>query len=149
MFSIRQFCSTMSFFSLGTAPAAAPAAAAAGVAQPQQQPAQEVVQPEWNEECDRFSFDDSDRFEEDSLCSWSSEPESLCNNWRGWKRPIANGNFGNGTTKRQIDGKQTFDGADILSPKSIYIVLIVLFVLNFHKYICMIYCDGSNCRFIQ
>jgi len=35
---------------------------------------------------DRFSFDDSDRFEEDSLCSWISEPESLCNNWRGWKR---------------------------------------------------------------
>ncbi|XP_017107418.2 zinc finger SWIM domain-containing protein 8 homolog isoform X2 [Drosophila bipectinata] len=36
---------------------------------------------------DRFSFDDSIRFEEDSLCSWSSEPESLCNNWRGWKKP--------------------------------------------------------------
>lgn len=35
---------------------------------------------------DRFSFEDSDRFEEDSLCSWISEPESLCNNWRGWKR---------------------------------------------------------------
>ena len=34
-----------------------------------------------------MSFDDSDRFEEDSLCSWGSEPESLCNNWRGWKRP--------------------------------------------------------------
>lgn len=42
------------------------------------------------EEIDRYSFDDSDRFEEDSLCSWSSEPESLCNNWRGWKRPTAN-----------------------------------------------------------
>ncbi|KAG5318114.1 ZSWM8 protein, partial [Pseudoatta argentina] len=25
-------------------------------------------------------------FEEDSLCSFSSEPESLCNNWRGWRR---------------------------------------------------------------
>ncbi|EDV95223.1 GH17249 [Drosophila grimshawi] len=36
---------------------------------------------------DRFSFDDSIRFEEDSLCSWSSEAESLCNNWRGWKKP--------------------------------------------------------------
>ncbi|KAH8274690.1 hypothetical protein KR018_010054, partial [Drosophila ironensis] len=36
---------------------------------------------------DRYSFDDSIRFEEDSLCSWSSEPESLCNNWRGWKKP--------------------------------------------------------------
>ena len=45
---------------------------------------------EWNqEEIDHYSFDDSDRFEEDSLCSWSSEPESLCNNWRGWKKPFA------------------------------------------------------------
>jgi hypothetical protein len=51
---------------------------------------------------DRFSFEDSDRFEEDSLCSWISEPESLCNNWRGWKRsnfasnpnPILNGGTG-------------------------------------------------------
>lgn len=43
---------------------------------------------EW-EENDRFSFDDSDRFEEDSLCSFSSEHESLCNNWRGWRRPAA------------------------------------------------------------
>ncbi|EFN86094.1 hypothetical protein EAI_12552 [Harpegnathos saltator] len=40
-------------------------------------------------ENDRFSFDDSDRFEEDSLCSFSSEHESLCNNWRGWRRPAA------------------------------------------------------------
>lgn len=39
------------------------------------------------EEGDHFSFEDSERFEEDSLCSWSSEPESLCNNWRGWRRP--------------------------------------------------------------
>lgn len=42
---------------------------------------------EWegnNEE--HLSFDDSDRFEEDSLCSWVSEPESICGNWRGWKR---------------------------------------------------------------
>ncbi|GAB6028261.1 hypothetical protein CHUAL_002442 [Chamberlinius hualienensis] len=38
------------------------------------------------EEGDRFSFEDSERFEEDSLCSWISEPESLCNNWRGWKK---------------------------------------------------------------
>lgn len=40
-----------------------------------------------NEDIDRFSFEDSDRFEEDSLCSWSSDPESLYNNWRGWKKP--------------------------------------------------------------
>lgn len=71
----------------------------------EQAQAPEVVQAECNaEECDRFSFDDSDRFEEDSLCSWSSEPESLCNNWRGWKRPIASSNFGNGALRRQNDG---------------------------------------------
>ena len=39
---------------------------------------------EW-EEADRFSFEDSDRFEEDSICSWISEPESVVNNWRGWR----------------------------------------------------------------
>lgn len=55
---------------------------------------------EW-EETDRYSFDDSDRFEEDSLCSWSSEPESLCNNWRGWRRPTA----GFGTTKKPMEGE--------------------------------------------
>ncbi|XP_006813582.2 zinc finger SWIM domain-containing protein 8-like, partial [Saccoglossus kowalevskii] len=38
------------------------------------------------EEGDQFSFEDSDRFEEDSLCSWISETESVCNNWRGWKK---------------------------------------------------------------
>ncbi|CAE1274615.1 Zinc finger SWIM domain-containing protein 8 [Acanthosepion pharaonis] len=41
---------------------------------------------DWETEGDHFSFEDSDRFEEDSLCSWNSEPESVCNNWRGWKR---------------------------------------------------------------
>ncbi|XP_025198718.1 zinc finger SWIM domain-containing protein 8-like [Melanaphis sacchari] len=40
----------------------------------------------WHEN-DRYSFDDSDRFEEDSLCTWSSEPESACINWRGWRKP--------------------------------------------------------------
>jgi len=40
----------------------------------------------WHEN-DRYSFEDSDRFEEDSLCTWSSEPESACINWRGWRRP--------------------------------------------------------------
>ncbi|XP_076629191.1 zinc finger SWIM domain-containing dorado, partial [Colletes latitarsis] len=57
---------------------------------------------EW-EETDRYSFDDSDRFEEDSLCSWSSEPESLCNNWRGWRRPPA----GFGTAKKTLEDGQT------------------------------------------
>lgn len=40
----------------------------------------------WHEN-DRYSFEDSDRFEEDSLCTWSSEPESACINWRGWRKP--------------------------------------------------------------
>uniref|UniRef100_A0A1I8Q616 SWIM-type domain-containing protein n=1 Tax=Stomoxys calcitrans TaxID=35570 RepID=A0A1I8Q616_STOCA len=43
------------------------------------------------EDLERYSFEDSDRFEEDSLCSWSSEPESLYNNWRGWKKPSSFG----------------------------------------------------------
>lgn len=47
---------------------------------------------EW-EDGDRFSFEDSDRFEEDSLCSWTSEPESVCNNWRGWKRQSNGGTY--------------------------------------------------------
>lgn len=45
------------------------------------------------EDGDRYSFEDSERFEEESICSWMSDtPESVCNNWRGWKRgPVANG----------------------------------------------------------
>nr|XP_039261702.1 zinc finger SWIM domain-containing protein 8-like isoform X1 [Styela clava] len=42
-----------------------------------------------------MSFDDSDRFEEDSMCSWMSEPESLCKNWRGWQTQLSiSGNSG-------------------------------------------------------
>ena len=33
-----------------------------------------------------FSFEDSDRFDDESLCSWMSEPESVCTNWRGWRK---------------------------------------------------------------
>ncbi|KAK6633958.1 hypothetical protein RUM44_004565 [Polyplax serrata] len=57
----------------------------------------------WDE--DRFTFEDSDRFEEDSLCSWSTEPESLCNNWRGWKRPGTQGNVYGTTSKRTTEVK--------------------------------------------
>lgn len=61
----------------------------------------------WNneQENDRLSFEDSDRFSEGSLCSWSSEQESLCNNWRGWKKPIPNSSaqFGSGSSKRSTD----------------------------------------------
>lgn len=76
----------------------APDAAAQGPAEEGGPAAAPIL--DW-EEADRFSFEDSDRFEEDSLCSWSSEPESLCNNWRGWRRPPTA--FGN--IKRSSDGK--------------------------------------------
>ncbi|KYO27590.1 zinc finger SWIM domain-containing protein 8 [Alligator mississippiensis] len=46
---------------------------------------------EW-EDGERFSFEDSDRFEEDSLCSFISEAESLCQNWRGWRKQSAGPN---------------------------------------------------------
>lgn len=85
----------------GTAPrnnnngnrAAAAAAAAA--------PAEGGPILDW-EENDRFSFEDSDRFEEDSLCSWSSEPESICNNWRGWKKPVTTNTLC--TSKKSSEG---------------------------------------------
>lgn len=61
------------------------------------------------EEGGRFSFEDSDRFEEDSLCSWSSEPESLCNNWRGWKKPPASsGPLSFGSNKRALSQGKLF-----------------------------------------
>lgn len=56
------------------------------------------------EEGDHFSFEDSERFEEDSLCSWSSEPESLCNNWRGWKRPNPQNPFISRSSKKSVQG---------------------------------------------
>lgn len=39
------------------------------------------------------------------MCSWSSEPESICNNWRGWRKPLngQGGFYGNGRKKE--DGK--------------------------------------------
>lgn len=57
------------------------------------------------EEGDRFSFEDSDRFEEDSLCSWITEPESICNNWRGWKKPTLGSASLFGSSKKSTDGK--------------------------------------------
>uniref|UniRef100_A0A3Q2XML9 Zinc finger, SWIM-type containing 8 n=1 Tax=Hippocampus comes TaxID=109280 RepID=A0A3Q2XML9_HIPCM len=48
----------------------------------------ELMFAEW-EDGERFSFEDSDRFEEDSLCSFISEAESLCQNWRGWRKQSA------------------------------------------------------------
>nr|XP_018897398.1 PREDICTED: zinc finger SWIM domain-containing protein 8 [Bemisia tabaci] len=54
---------------------------------------------------DRFSFEDSDRFEDDSLCSWSTEPESLCNNWRGWKKQSVGPASVFGSTKKPANEK--------------------------------------------
>lgn len=45
---------------------------------------------------DRLSWEDSERFEEDSLCSWLSEPESLIQNWRGWSSANTATESGNG-----------------------------------------------------
>jgi hypothetical protein len=70
---------------------------------------------DWEAEGDRFSFEDSDRFEEDSLCSWISEPESLCNNWRGWRKP-------NGLQQSQVCGhlaQNNVTGRDTSTPGSI------------------------------
>lgn len=69
------------------------------------------------EEGDHFSFEDSERFEGDSLCSWSSEPESLCNNWRGWRRPNLQNSFGNRSAKKSIQGNKLVNSADPLSRK--------------------------------
>lgn len=55
------------------------------------------------EDGDRFSFEDSDRFEEDSLCSWSSEPESVGNNWRGWKKPSSGSASLFGSSRKPTD----------------------------------------------
>ena len=59
---------------------------------------------DWEAEGDQFSFDDSDRFEEDSMCSWISEPESLCNNWRGWRRQNGGTQLLSSTIRSQSKG---------------------------------------------
>lgn len=59
---------------------------------------------EWEENNDeRFSFEDSDRFEEDSLGSWISEPESISANWRGWKRNSQIGSTGSYENEDKVD----------------------------------------------
>uniref|UniRef100_A0A6I8PCA2 Zinc finger SWIM-type containing 8 n=1 Tax=Ornithorhynchus anatinus TaxID=9258 RepID=A0A6I8PCA2_ORNAN len=70
----------------------------------------ELMFAEW-EDGERFSFEDSDRFEEDSLCSFISEAESLCQNWRGWRKqsagpnsPTGGGGGGGGGGGRMRDG---------------------------------------------
>lgn len=51
---------------------------------------------EWAEDDEERYSGDSDGFDEDSVCSWLSEPESLCNVWRGWKKQNAPSAAANG-----------------------------------------------------
>ncbi|KAM3726124.1 Zinc finger SWIM domain-containing protein [Dirofilaria immitis] len=61
---------------------------------------------------DQLSFEDSERFEEDSLCSWMSDAESVNQNWRGWSTT------GNPTTQTGIE--HTFgDASGSLLPSSL------------------------------
>lgn len=47
---------------------------------------------EWD---DRLSWEDSERFDGDSLCSSPySDSESLCQNWRGWSGPSVSAPLG-------------------------------------------------------
>ncbi|XP_031553811.1 zinc finger SWIM domain-containing protein 8-like isoform X2 [Actinia tenebrosa] len=59
---------------------------------------------EWEENNEeRFSFEDSDRFEEDSLGSWISDPESISANWRGWKRNSQIGSTSSYENEARVD----------------------------------------------
>uniref|UniRef100_A0AAQ5Z0X0 SWIM-type domain-containing protein n=1 Tax=Amphiprion ocellaris TaxID=80972 RepID=A0AAQ5Z0X0_AMPOC len=64
----------------------------------------ELMFAEW-EDGERFSFEDSDRFEEDSLCSFISEAESLCQNWRGWRKQSAGPNSPTGGGRESSPGR--------------------------------------------
>lgn len=50
-----------------------------------------------------FSFEDSDRFDEMSLCSWVSDGESLCGDWKGWKRTGSYDNFQSKNTLGNVE----------------------------------------------
>lgn len=79
----------------------------------------DVVAPamlDWEE---ALSFEDSDRFEEDSLCSWTSEPESVCNNWRGWKKPSNSSNTYFGANKKSVDDPTSVPSLTELSAKCV------------------------------
>ncbi|XP_072484221.1 zinc finger SWIM domain-containing protein 8 isoform X1 [Notamacropus eugenii] len=69
----------------------------------------ELMFAEW-EDGERFSFEDSDRFEEDSLCSFISEAESLCQNWRGWRKQSAGPNSPTGGGGGGGGGGRSRDG---------------------------------------
>ncbi|CAH1101597.1 unnamed protein product [Psylliodes chrysocephalus] len=75
---------------------------------------------DWGDrEGDRFSFEDSDRFEEDSLCSWSSEPESVYNNWRGWKKPSPGSTTYFGGSRKSSDDQQAVPSLTELAAKCV------------------------------
>uniref|UniRef100_A0A8C9W5I6 Zinc finger, SWIM-type containing 8 n=1 Tax=Scleropages formosus TaxID=113540 RepID=A0A8C9W5I6_SCLFO len=67
----------------------------------------ELMFAEW-EDGERFSFEDSDRFEEDSLCSFISEAESLCQNWRGWRKQSAGPNSPTVKIKGETDRRPLY-----------------------------------------
>lgn len=50
---------------------------------------------------DVFSFGDSSPAEQFDDDSWMSEPESICNNWRGWKKTPNGSNNEHRTTNSQ------------------------------------------------
>lgn len=81
----------------------------------------ELMFAEW-EDGERFSFEDSDRFEEDSLCSFISEAESLCQNWRGWRKQSAGpnsptgGGGGGGSGGTRMRGESELGGGGAAGP---------------------------------
>ena len=83
---------------------------------------------DWNNEGDRFSFDDSENFEEESVCSWLSEPESLNNNWRGWKRQ--NGGQTSPGFQRQNGMIESVSSVANLPPKSLNTCTDILYEFN-------------------
>lgn len=90
------------------------------------------------EEGDHFSFEDSERFEEDSLCSWSSEPESLCNNWRGWKRPNAQNPFIARPTKKPVQGKRNWWSFVSKSSNVVFRFIFSVLVVFFYWITCIL-----------
>lgn len=86
----------------------------------------ELMFAEW-EDGERFSFEDSDRFEEDSLCSFISEAESLCQNWRGWRKQSAGpnsptgGGGGGGSGSTRMRGEGDLGGGERTGPASAWL----------------------------
>uniref|UniRef100_A0A672T9J9 Zinc finger SWIM domain-containing protein 8-like n=1 Tax=Sinocyclocheilus grahami TaxID=75366 RepID=A0A672T9J9_SINGR len=73
----------------------------------------ELMFAEW-EDGERFSFEDSDRFEEDSLCSFISEAESLCQNWRGWRKQSAGPNSPTVKIKAGTEGTRSLRHGQVI-----------------------------------